>query len=317
MKGHSSSMTSLWSLGCIVLSTLSAVTNAQSIAGRPRITGVSHLSAYSSDRSKTESFYVHDLGAVKRDDPENPAGVRYYFSPIQFVEILPLPAGYTSINRLDHVAFNTDNAEALRGYIGAHGIEVPAQVQKGSDGSKWFEILDPEGNKVEFVQPPAHPAAVPVNPLSSHIIHVGYMVHSADAENKLYRDLLGFRPYWYGGGSKGGTAWISQQVPDGSDWIEYMLANSPETKGIPADMTAEHLGALNHFSLGVPNMESAVNLLWNGDRLNARHSPPQIGRDAKWQINIYDPDGTRSEIMELQPIGKPCCSDFTAPSPTK
>ena len=51
--------------------------------------------------AKTEHFYVHDLGGVKRADPENSAGVRYHFSAIQFVEVLPLPAGKTSINRLD------------------------------------------------------------------------------------------------------------------------------------------------------------------------------------------------------------------------
>jgi hypothetical protein len=44
--------------------------------------------------------------AVKRPDPENSKGVRYYFSPVQFVEVLPLPATETSINRLDHVGFH-------------------------------------------------------------------------------------------------------------------------------------------------------------------------------------------------------------------
>ena len=85
---------------------------------------------YSSDAAKTEHFYVHDLGGVKRTDPENSAGVRYYFSPVQFVEVLPLPAGDASINRLDHVAFNTVNAEGLRKYLGEHGITVPAKLEK-------------------------------------------------------------------------------------------------------------------------------------------------------------------------------------------
>ena len=60
---------------------------------RPAITSVSHLAITAADPAKSEAFYVHDLGAVKRPDPEDPAGARYYFSPIQFVEVLPLPAG--------------------------------------------------------------------------------------------------------------------------------------------------------------------------------------------------------------------------------
>src|SRR5271156_4272232 len=145
-----------------LLSTTSSL--AQTTTRRPLIGGISHISVYSSDTAKTEHFYVHDLGGVKRADPENSAGVRYYFSPIQFVEVLPLPAGTSSINRLDHVAFNTANAEGLKKYLGKHGITVPANVEKASDGSKWFDVSDPEGKKVQFVHPPAKPAAVGLNP---------------------------------------------------------------------------------------------------------------------------------------------------------
>jgi catechol 2,3-dioxygenase-like lactoylglutathione lyase family enzyme len=286
-------------------------------AARPHISGISHLSVYTSDAAKTEYFYVHDLGGQKRDDPQNPAGVRYYFSPIQFIEVLPLPAGDTSNNRMDHMAFNTVNAEALRLFLAAHGITVPAQVEKGSDGSRWFDVLDPEGNKVQFVQPPANPKPVPVNPLSVHIIHVGCIVHSPDAENPFYRVLLGFKPYWHGGHTDTSNDWISQQVPDGTDWIEYMTVAGPETKGIPPTMKQETAGVLNHFSLGVFNIEKSVDLLYAGDRLTGKHSPPQIGRDGKWQFNMYDPDGTRAELMEFQASVKPCCSEFTASSPVK
>jgi catechol 2,3-dioxygenase-like lactoylglutathione lyase family enzyme len=289
----------------------------QAVESRPAITGISHLSVYSSDSAKTESFYVHDLGGIKRDDPENPKGVRFYFSPIQFIEVLPLPAGEASINRLDHVAYNTANAEELRRYMAAHQVTVPSGVQSGGDGSRWFEVNDPEGNKVQFVQPPAKPAPVPPNPLSNHIIHVGYMVHSQSAEDAFYRAVLGFRPYWHGGGTEEETKWISQQVPDGTDWIEYMMVSGPETKGIPVGLSANSLGSMDHFSLGVHNMEKTAELLYAGNRLPERASGPKIGRDGKWQYNLFDPDGTRAEIMEFQPVVKPCCSEFTAASPTK
>ena len=289
---------------------------AQTANRRPTIAGISHISVYTSDAGRTENFYIHELGGVKRADPENTAGVRYYFSPIQFVEVLPLPVGNTSINRLDHVAFNTANAEGLKKYLGEHGITVPARVEKASDGSQWFDVSDPEGNKVQFVQPSAKPSPVPLNPLSNHIIHVGYIVHNPETENAFFRQVLGFRPYWHGGRNDK-TEWISQQVPDGTDWLEYMVASGPETRGIPAAMSQDTAGVLNHFSLGVFNMEKTVNLLYAEDRLTAKHSPPQIGLDGKWQLNIYDPDGTRAEIMEFQPAVKPCCSDFTAASPTK
>ena len=282
---------------------------------RPKVTSISHLGVYTTDPAKAEGFYVHDLGAVKGPDPENPAGVRYYFSAAQFVEVLPLPTGPTSVNRLDHAAFNTSDAGAMRKYLQAHGVEVPSAVTRANDGSQYFEVKDPEGNKIQLVQPPAHPAPVSKNPLSSRVIHIGYLVHDPVAEDAFYRTLLGFRPYWHGGMKEGVTDWVSQQVPDGSDWLEYMLVHGAEKTGIPASMSQEAFGVLDHFSLGVKNMEKSVTLLYEGDRLTARHSQAQIGRDGKWQFNLYDPDGIRVELMEFQPAGKPCCSPFLLPSP--
>jgi len=284
---------------------------------RPKITGVSHLSVYTSDAAKAERFYVHDLGASKGTDPQKPSGVRYYFNAVQFVEVLPLPQGPASINRFDHAAYNTTNAEGMRTYLGAHGVDVPSMVSKANDGSQYFAVKDPEGNEIEFVQPLSHPVAVPANRLSNHIIHVGYIVHDPSAEDAFYRGLLGFRPYWHGGMKDDAVDWISLQVPNGTDWVEYMTVKGPEKQGIPPTMSQDTLGVLDHFALGVQNMEKSVNLLYEEDRLTAKHSPPQIGRDGKWQLNLYDPDGIRAEIMEFQPSVKPCCSPLLLPSPTK
>jgi catechol 2,3-dioxygenase-like lactoylglutathione lyase family enzyme len=293
------------------------INNANGQDARPKITGISHLSAYTADMGKTEKFYVHDLGAYKGTDPENADGVRFYFSPTQFVEILPLPQGYTSINRLDHVAFVTADAEGLRRYLGAHGIKVPSSVNSGSDGSKYFTVKDPEDNKVEFVQTPATAAQIPNDSLSHHIIHVGYMVHNRANEDAFFRTVLGFRPYWYGGANDTVISWVSQQVPDGTDWLEYMLVYSKETQGVPAEMTSVQLGTMDHFSLGVPDIKATALVLYNEDRIPERSSGPRIGRDGKWQYNLFSPDGTRAEVMEFQPAGKPCCSQFTASSPTE
>ena len=291
---------------------------AQSLPpARPAITGISHISVYCADLGKADAFYTHDLGAFKGSDLENPNGARYYFSPNQFVEVLPLPQGYNSVNRLDHVAFATVDADALRHYLGVHGLSVPSTVEQGSDGSRWFDVRDPEDNKVEFVQNPGTTPQVPLDPLSHHIIHVGYMVHDRAREDTFYRTILGFRPYWYGGATEGMTSWVSQQVPEGTDWLEYMLVEGPETKGVPASLTADRLGSMDHFSLGVHDIKNTAEVLYSGDRVPERTSGPKIGRDGKWQYNLFSPDGTRAEIMEFQPVAKPCCSEFTASSPTE
>jgi catechol 2,3-dioxygenase-like lactoylglutathione lyase family enzyme len=289
---------------------------AQSAPARPRITGISHLAVYSSDPSAAAHFYTVSIGAVKMPDPENPQGVRYAITPTQFIEVLPLPAG-VGIERIDHTAWNTENAEGMRKYLAAKGWKTPAHLEKGSDGSRWFDVLDPESNKVEFVQPPKSPRPVDApNPIGHHIIHVGFMVHDRDAEDKFYRELLGFRPYWWGG-RNGKTEWVSQQCPDGHDWLEYMLGSGPGS-GIPATMTQNTLGVMDHFSIGVPSVPDAFQVLQKDDRLTGRHdAAPKIGLDGKYQLNLYDPDGTRAEIMNFHATEKPCCSAFTADDPTE
>ena len=84
------------------------------------------------------SLLPRDLGAVKKADPENAKGVRYAVSATQFIEVLPLPAG-AGINRLDHTAYNTTDAEGMRRYLAAR-LEDAGQVEKGADGSRWFTV---------------------------------------------------------------------------------------------------------------------------------------------------------------------------------
>ena len=296
-----------WS--AVLLVFLSVAAFAQTPA-RPPITGVSHIAVYTSNAAAAEHYYVHDIGLKKGTDPEDPAGVRYYVNPTQFVEVLPLPANAGNA-RLDHIGYITTDAEALRLYLADHRYAVPDRVHKAADGSRWFSVKDPEGNKIQFVQPAPNALSMAgADPIGRHVIHVGERVKSAEAENAFYRDLLGFKPYWFGGMKPGKTDWISQQVPDGHDWLEYMMESGD------GDISQRQFGVLDHLSIGVVNMEQAVTTLDREGRLDNPHTPMQIGRDGKWQYNLFDPDGTRLELMEFTPVEKPCCSPFTAPNPS-
>jgi catechol 2,3-dioxygenase-like lactoylglutathione lyase family enzyme len=286
---------------------------------RPKILGISHLAVYTSDATATDHYYRVVLGAGKAGDPENAAGVRYYFSADQFVEVLPLPSN-AGINRMDHAAFRTSNANGMRRYLAAKGWKTPAAVKKGSDGSRWFGVVDPEGNKIEFVEPGPRQQSYggSATVIGTHLIHVGFLVHSREAEDKFYRDLLGFKPYWYGGMKDDKIDWVSQQVPDGHDWLEYMLTSGPSGTGIPANMTQQNLGVLDHFAVGEKSVEDAFKRLQAGNRLEGRHDAgPKIGKDGKGQFNMYDPDGIRAELMNFHATEKPCCSAFTAEDPAE
>ena len=310
-------MQSRFSFAAIAVA-LSAGAIALNAQERPRITGISHLAVYTSDAAATDHYYREIVGAAKETDPENPAGVKYAISTTQYVEVLPLPPN-SGVNRLDHAAFITASAEGMRKYLAAKGWKTPATVTRGKDGSSWFDVLDPEGNNIQFVQPAANakaPEAASV--VGHHAIHVGFLVHNRAAEDKFFRDLLGFRPYWYGGMEEGKVDWVSQQVPDGHDWLEYMMTSGPSGTGIPAHVSQQQLGVLDHISIGVNSVNDAFKKLEAGNRLGGRHDQaPKIGKDGKWQFNMYDPDGIRLELMNFHATEKPCCSPFTAEDPAE
>jgi catechol 2,3-dioxygenase-like lactoylglutathione lyase family enzyme len=300
-------------LCCCSLATVLSVAQTHP---RPKITGISHIAVYASDLQATNHYYAEIIGAACEADPENPRGVRYAINATQFVEVLPLPAN-AGVNRLDHIGWSTNDADGMRLYLLQKGWKTPTEIAHNTDDSKSFRVQDPEGNVVEFMQPsPQAKAPVAPNVIGHHIIHVGFLVHSRAAEDKFYRDLLGFRPYWFGGMQQGKLDWISQQTPDSHDWVEYMLTSGPSGSGIPATISQQSLGVLDHLSIGVVSVPEAYKKLAAENRLTGKTDKhPQIGKDGKYQFNLYDPDGIRTELMEFKAREKPCCSPFTADDP--
>jgi catechol 2,3-dioxygenase-like lactoylglutathione lyase family enzyme len=268
---------------------------------RPAITGIAFVRMYSAV-PPSDAFYGKTLGYTKVSGADGIA--RYAVNPAQWLEVQPLPAT-ASNTRVAEVAFATRNLAAMERYLVKHKVAIEKK-QKNS-----FTVLDPEGNLIGFVQQgtgaklPASPTAI-----SHRIIHAGFIVRDRAAEDSFYLDLLGFHLYWQGGPSVDRTNWVSIQVPDGTDWLEYMLNTKP-------DADAHTRGVMNHFSLGVEHMSDAVAALERNGCSIADCGKSQMGRDGKVQLNLYDPDLTRVEFMEFKPSGTICCSEFKGRHPAE
>jgi len=304
------------SLRAILLSTLAASSFAQTAPKRPKITGIDHVAFYTTSPETNDQLYATVLGLPAAPPLELGQAVRF-MAGTQWVGYGPAPDA-KAVGRMDHVALRTDDCERLRAYLSARGVSVPAAVSKRRDGSALLVVKDPEGNTIEFVEGSGAAAAearkqggdvTAPDPVSHRIIHAGFIVRDRAAEDRFYKDLLGFRPYWFGGMRAERTDWVSIQVPDGTDWIEYML-NQPN----PDQRIS---GIMNHVALGVEDMNfTQMKMETHGWKPSAtEHS--QIGRDGKLQLNVYDPDLTRVELMEFAPVDKPCCSAFTGRHPSK
>jgi catechol 2,3-dioxygenase-like lactoylglutathione lyase family enzyme len=296
-------------LTCLLCSLGFAQTPPQS---EPAITGISHVTLYADDMAKSREFYTSLLGWDPVPASGSLPGIRFYANRLQYIELAAPPRPALE-NRLERVAFLTSDAEALRSYLAAKGVAVPAGVSTGPDGARSFLTHDPEGNQVEFTQAvssgPAKPASA-AERLSTHIIHAGYPVHDRAALDRFYKDVLGFHLYWQGGAKPGDVDWVMMQVPGGTDWIEYML-------NLPEHPSREQLGSANHFAPGVASVaELQARLEQRGWKPPTTANPQVMGVDGKWQLDLHDPDGTRVEFMEFLPARTPCCSLYTGAQPS-
>jgi catechol 2,3-dioxygenase-like lactoylglutathione lyase family enzyme len=280
---------------------------------RPRIFGIAKVEFYSSDLRAANKFYAPVLGTMQ---PTNcPGGCdnlppTHGFSPngLQVIGLDPR-AKPEGVNRIEEITFATENIAVLRRYLEFHKIPVTVvnRPDAADPGRMPLTITDPEGHRISFLEWTSQQAdQLAKYPQLLEVIHVGFVVHDRDAEDRFYKDLLGFHVYWHGGMKDNVDDWVDMQVPDGTSWIEYMLNVSPN-----ADK--RQLGVMNHVAIGVTDIHAAYDGMVT--RGFTPKDKPQIGRDGKWQLNLYDPDDTRVEFMERTPTKQPCCSSYAGPHP--
>jgi catechol 2,3-dioxygenase-like lactoylglutathione lyase family enzyme len=285
---------------------------------RPKILGVAHIAVFVSDLGKARAFYEDLLGFAEPFTLPKPDGsVQIAFVKIndrQWIELFNQPTA--GEGQLNHIALYTDDADRMRDYLAGRGVQVPAAVGRGRTGNKNFTIKDPDGHTVEIVeyQPDSWTAKdagrhLPATRISERALHVGILVgHLANAVS-FYEGVLGFTEFWRGSAATSKTlSWVNMRVPEGDDYIELMLYDER-----PAP---DRRGSAHHLCLVVPNVEQAV-AAFNARPTRSSYTRAveiRTGINRKRQVNLFDPDGTRVELMEPHTVdGKPAPSSTLPP----
>ena len=287
---------------------------------RPKITGIAHMAIFVSDVDKARTFYKDFLGYGEPFDLKTPSGeLSLTFIKIndrQYVEIFPEKE--KDSDRLNHISIETDDAEAMRAYLASKGVKAPEKVSTNRIGNKSFSVKDPDGHGVEITQYTPTGAStrekgkfIGANRISNRMAHFGILVGDLAASQAFYHDILGFKEFWRGSKDSKMLSWVNMQVPDGDDYIELMLYDA-----IPEPTKR---GSAHHICLFVPDMDKAKAALEARPAIKSYTKPLEIrtGVNRKRQMNLFDPDGTRVELMEPNTIdGKPTPSSM-APPPVK
>ena len=285
---------------------------------RPKIVGLSHIALYVHDIEKSRAFYKDFLGfgepyTLNRDD----GSLHLTWIKIndqQTIELFPEKGAKS--DRLYHIAVETDDATAMRDYLASHGVKAPETVKTGKIGNANYFIQDPDGHNVEIVEYKPDGWTVqnkgkflPDTRISNHLWHVGILVGDLDAADSFYNGILGFKETWRGTKNPAVLSWVHAMVPDGKDFVEFMLYSE-----LP---DADKRGRFHHLCLEVPELDKARAVLQERASRIGYTQPMEIttGVNRKRQLNLYDPDGTRVELMEPHTVDGSVAPPSTAPVP--
>src|SRR5260370_26288485 len=200
---------------------------------RPRTLGIGGVHFYSSDIKAARSCYskvVRHEGACLWCEEIPLEGVNLGTQQLLVLPlVMPLSSGQhltlskplkaPPTNLLYEIVFATENVQAMKKFLLANKIRIE-KVEGTRDN--YCAVIDPEGHRIAFAQPTQSMSASSSS-TDMRIIHAGFVFHDRAVEDRFYKDILGFHVYWHGGMKEGEDHWIHMQVPDGADWIEYIL----------------------------------------------------------------------------------------------
>jgi lactoylglutathione lyase len=285
---------------------------------RPHVTGLSHVAFWVHDVDQSRRFYKDFLGF---DEPYSLTNL-YGTLALTFIKINDrqtielFPEQETNSDRLYHIAVETDDVEAMRVWLASKGVKVPDKATKGRIGNLSFNVLDPDDHPVEIVQYMPDGWAmrekgkfIPDTRISTRMMHTGILVGDLDASLKFYRDILGGTETWRGGQTNRPLSWVNVKLAKCKDYIELMLYEIlPEP---------EKRGGAHHICLEVTDADKTLAILKQRAERCGYTRPMEIrtGVNRKRQINVFDPDGTRVELMEPNTVDGIPAPSSTAPPP--
>jgi len=273
----------------------------------PLITGLASVGFRVSDLENARRFYTGVLGFEQAFLlKESPGAVERVFLKVndaQFIELQPGLAAGEKV-RMTHLVLETADARRLHRLLEQRAL-APSPLTKRPDGNLGFRLRDPEGTSLEFVeylpgglQAGARGRFLGPRRVSTHLRHAGVTAGDLERALAFYRDQLGLVETWRGGPSEAELRWINLRLPGPrGDYIELMLYATPPNR--------QQLGSMQHICLEVPDIQAAYQQAVRQGWQDEERFRPRIGRNGRWLANLFDPDGSRTELMEPHPAQRP------------
>lgn len=264
------------------------------------VMGIANVTFKVANLEKARFYYAKILGLPEAFDLKDRSGkvtsAYFKFNDDQYVEIIPtLKPG--ELNREERIVFQSTNLEKLHALYESRGLS-PSKIQKGPDGNPVFRVLSPEGNNLDFLQYVDGSEQAKVrgkflssDRISTHLWHTGVMTKDAAGSGPFYREKLGFTNLRFG--TRGD--YLETPSRDANTETKPPLTDTPETH---AQYEMEQWGAVNHIAIEVEDMRTARDTLQKRGGYDDLRVRAHVGNNRHWLMFLFDPAGTRTEIME-------------------
>jgi catechol 2,3-dioxygenase-like lactoylglutathione lyase family enzyme len=238
------------------------------------------------------------------------ASVYFKVNDDQYVELVPdLKPG--ELRRQARVVFQSSDLKRLHATYSERGLN-PTAIATAPDGNPVFRILGPSGARLDFIeyvpgsqQTQLRGKLLDPRRISTHLWHVGIYTEDRTAAAPFYQDKLGFPR----GRDLGRGEYI--ETPNADRNIETKHPPlDPDNPATRAQYEREVMGAVEHMALEVEDMRATRDLVQDRGRYTDLQVRAHVGNNRHWLMHIFDPDGSRAEIMEtaVQPDSLPSMS---------
>lgn len=291
-----------------VLLCLAIVTGAAFAEDLPLL-GLAHVGFRTSDLEKARAYYHGMLGYDEAFDfkaPDGHVSVAYFkINDNQFIEISPgVPQGATVM--MTHVAFYTADIEKVHRMLEERGLQ-PGKINHAKDGNLSFAIRNPPGQNLEYLEfvqylpegwhRQSAGKFLSDRRISTRILHAGVVTTDIEVARHFYLDQLDFTQ----GVERKANPKVRPPVPFGAhiairlpgesgDYLEINNSRKP--------LEGRWIGVYAHISLAVPDIDAVYRQVM--ERGPAADQKPPHDR---W-LDLYDPDGSRTELTAPKPQGK-------------
>ena len=268
------------------------------------ILGLAGITFKVSSLDRARGYYTGVLGFAEAFSLRNTVGqvtsVFFKVNDDQYVEVSPdLEPG--QIRRQGRVVVQSSDLRRLREIYVNRGVN-PGPIVTGPDGNPVFRVDGPDEARIDFLeyvpgsqQTMARGRFLSADRMSTHLWHVGIYTSDPASRTTFYEQKLGLT----GGRDLPGGRNEFIETPRSDRNLETRHPPlDPQNPATRAQYEREVMGAVQHMALEVADMRTARDLVQRRGGFSDLQVRAHVGNNRHWLMHLFDPDGSRTEVME-------------------